>query len=79
MPLTLYAEIYESGSAPQGWLPVRGGATVRNRAVLRELRLLRVGKWKKVIKQGDFGEVHYFEHESGCVANVKFFYGTIKP
>jgi len=79
MPLTLYAEIYESGSAPQGWIPVRGGAPVRNRAVLRELRLLRVGKWKKVIKQGDFGEVHYFEHESGCVANVKFFYGTIKP
>ncbi len=82
MTLTLYAEIYASGSVPQGWIPVRGGALkypVRNRAVLRELRLLRVGKWKKVIKQGNFGEVHYFEHESGCVANVKFFYGAIKP
>ena len=81
MPLNLYAEIYESGSVPQSWIAVRGGALkypVRNRAVLRKLRLLRVGKWKKVIKQGNFGEVHYFEHESGSVANVKFFYGTIK-
>jgi len=53
MPLNLYAEIYESGAVPQGWIPVRGGALkypVRNRAVLRELRLLRVGKWKKGIK-----------------------------
>ncbi|MCP4629286.1 MAG: hypothetical protein GY850_38145 [bacterium] len=81
MPLNFYAEIYESGSVPQGWIPARGGALkypVRNRAVLRELRLLRAGKWKKVIKQGNFGEVHYFEHESGGVANVKFFYGKIK-
>jgi len=46
---------------------------VRNQAVLRELRHLRVGRWKKVIKQGNFGEVHYFEHESGSIASVKFF------
>lgn len=47
MPLNLYAEIYESGSVPQGWTSVRGGTlkySVRNRAVLRELRHLRVGK-----------------------------------
>ena len=46
---------------------------VRNRAVLRELRRLRAGQWKKVIKQGSVGEVHYFEHKSGSVAGVKFF------
>jgi len=46
---------------------------VRNRAVLRELRRLRAGKWKKVVKKGNFGEVHYFEHESGSVAGVNFF------
>lgn len=81
MPLNLYAEIYESGSVPQDWTPVRGGTLkypVRNRAVLRELRHLRVGRWKKVIKQGNFGEVHYFEHESGSVAGVKFFSRTAK-
>lgn len=78
MPLNLYPDIYASGSVPQGWVPVRGGVVkypVRNRAVLRELRRLRVGKWKKVIKQGNSGEVHYFEHESGSVAGVKFYPG----
>lgn len=80
MPLALYPDIYASGSVPQGWIPVRGGTLkypVRNRAVLRELRRLRPGRWKKVIKKGNFGEVHYFEHESGSVAGVKFFPGTI--
>ena len=28
---------------------------------------------KKVIKKDNSGEVHYFEHESGHVAGVKFF------
>jgi hypothetical protein len=53
-----------------------GGALkypVRNRAVLRELRRLRPGRWQKIIKQGNSGEVHYFEHSSGQVAGVKFF------
>jgi hypothetical protein len=45
---------------------------VRNQAVLRELRRLRRGRWQKVIKQGNLGEVHHFEHESGIVAGVKF-------
>lgn len=76
MPLNLYPDIYASGSVPQGWLPTRGGALkypVRNPAVLRELRRLARGKWQKVIKQGNTGEVHYFEHASGSVADVKFF------
>jgi hypothetical protein len=76
MPLNLHPNVYASGSVPQGWAPNRGATLkypVRNRAVLGELRGLRAGVWRKVIKQGNLGEVHYFEHESGSVAGVKFF------
>ena len=76
MPLNLYSDIYASASVPQDWTPLRGGALkypVRNRAVLRELRRLRSGRWQKVIKYGNIGEVHYFEHQSGRVAGVNFF------
>ena len=76
MPLNLYSDIYASGSVPQDWTPLRGGALkypVRNRAVRRVLRRLRSGRWQKVIKYGNIGEVHYFEHQSGRVAGVKFF------
>jgi len=75
MSLRLYADVRASGAVPDTWFPVRGGTIkypVRNRAVLRELRRLREGRWKKVIKLGRVGEVHYFEHESGSVAGVKF-------
>jgi len=41
--------------------------------VLRELRRLLPGKWYKVIKYGTRGELHYFEHESGAVADVKHY------
>ncbi len=80
MPLNLYPDIYAAGSVPRGWTPSRRGMLkypVRNRAVLRELRRLRAGRWKKVVKQGNLGEVHYFEHESGSVAGVKFFPRTV--
>jgi hypothetical protein len=76
MPLNLYSDVYASGSVPENWAPVKGGTLkypVRNKAVLRELRRLRAGHWKKVIKQGNSGEVHYFEHKSGEVAGVKYF------
>jgi hypothetical protein len=76
MPLNLYTDVYVSGSIPRGWTPSRGGTLkypVRNYAVLQEVRRLRPGKWQKVIKQGNLGEVHYFEHQSGNVAGVKFF------
>jgi hypothetical protein len=46
---------------------------VGNPVVLRYLRQLLPGKWQKVIKDGNLGEVHYFEHASGQVAGVKFF------
>jgi len=45
---------------------------VRNKAVRRYLRQLLPGQWQKVIKKGNTGEVHYFEHTSGQVAGVKF-------
>ncbi len=76
MPLHLYADVYASGSVPEGWVASKGGTLkypVRNRALLRCLRHLLPGKWQKVIKDGNIGEVHYFEHASGQVAGVKFF------
>ncbi len=45
--------------------------SVKNKEVLRYLRTLLAGRWKKVIKKGNHGEVHYFEHEFGRVAGVK--------
>lgn len=82
MPLNLYPDIYASGSVPQGWLLIKGGTIkypVRNLAVRRVLRQLLPGKWKKVIKKGNIGEVHYFEHGSGKVAGVKFLPKKAKP
>lgn len=68
MPLHLYPNVYASGSVPAGWFPTKDGTIkypVRNQAVRHYLRQLLPGKWQKVIKQGNIGEVHYFEHESG--------------
>lgn len=76
MPLHLYPNVYASGSVPHGWRAIAGSQVkypVRNAEVLRYLRTLATGKWQKVIKPGNIGEVHYFEHESGQVAGVKYF------
>lgn len=76
MPLHLYPNVYASGSVPAGWIPTKGGTIkypVRNLAVRRHLRQLLPGKWQKVIKKGNSGEVHYFEHASGQVADVKYY------
>ena len=76
MPLHLYPDVHSSGSVPAVWLPDKGGTIkypVLNPAVLRYLKQLLAGKWQKVIKKGNSGEVHYFEHASGQVARVKFF------
>jgi len=75
MPLHLYQNVYASGSVPTDWSPIKGCAIkypVRNPAVLLYLRQLLAGKWQKVIKKGNSGEVHYFEHSSGQVAGIKF-------
>jgi hypothetical protein len=74
MPLHLYPNVYASGSVPAGWKPTQGGAIkypVRNKVLHQYLRQLATGRWQKVIKKGDPGEIHYFEHESGQVADVK--------
>ena len=76
MPLHLYPDVYASGSVPVGWKPVKGGTIkypVRNPAVHRYLRQLLAGSWQKVIRKGNNGDVHYFEHASGQVADVKYF------
>ncbi|HZK80760.1 MAG TPA: hypothetical protein VFC46_06820 [Humisphaera sp.] len=76
MPLHLYRDVFASGSVPAGWTANKGGALkypVRNLKLLGYLRELLPGKWQKVIKYGNTGEVHYFEHGSGQVADVKFF------
>jgi hypothetical protein len=75
MPLYVYSNIYSSGSIPDGWEPIKGGTIkypVRNRKVRHYLRQLLPGSWHKVIKAGNTGEAHYFEHKSGKVAGVKF-------
>ena len=76
MPLDLYPNIRASGSVPESWKPTRGNADkfpVYNAPLLKYLRRLQSGKWQKVIKYGNNGEVHYFEHELESVADVKFF------
>ena len=76
MPLHLYPNVHASGSIPESWKPAPGTALkypVRNAAVLAHLRELIPGKWQKVIKKGNIGEIHYFEHASGQVAGVKYF------
>jgi hypothetical protein len=76
MPLHVYRDVFASGSIPAGWTPNKGGALkypVRNLKLLGYLRELLPGRWQKVIKYGNTGEVHYFEHGSGQVADVKFF------
>lgn len=75
MPLHLYPNIYASGKVPADWVP--SGAlqkySVRNDTVLDYLRELPPGRWQKVYRYGELGEVHYFEHASGPVAGVKYY------
>ncbi len=74
MPLHLYPDVYATGSVPPGWVPIKGGTIkypVRNVAVRSYLRQLLLGRWQKIIKKGNSGDVHYFEHVSGQVTGVK--------
>jgi hypothetical protein len=82
MPLHLFPDVYASGSVPAGWVPDPGGTLkypVRNKKLLQYLRKLLPGRWQKVIKNGNTGEVHYLEHGSGQVAGVKFFPKQANP
>ena len=76
MALHVYPHIRASGSLPEQWEPIRGGAIkypARNSQLRLYSRDVLPGQWQKVIKRGNIGEAHYFEHESGQVAGVKFF------
>jgi hypothetical protein len=76
MPLHIYSSVHASGSVPKDWVPASDGTfkyPVRNAALRRYLQQLLPGRWRKVIKRGNIGEVHYFEHASGKVAGVKYF------
>lgn len=75
MPLHVYESIRAYGSVPPGWVPEKQPPVkyrVRNKLLATHLRELRRGRWLKVLKGGSTGEVHYFEHQSGAVAGVKF-------
>ena len=58
---------------PEGYAQVPGTKPCRTPGVAASASR----KVEKVIKQGNLGEVHYFEHESGSVAGVKFFPRTV--
>jgi len=76
MPLNLYVTIFESGSVPDGWKPVKHGTTrysVSDSSVLAYLQTLLPGKWEKVVSVGRPGNVHYFQHVTGHVAGVKHY------
>ncbi len=76
MPLRVFANVRLSGSVPENWIPDAQSPLkypVRNQKLLRHLRSLLSGRWRKVIKTGNTGEVHYFEHSSGSAAGVKFY------
>ena len=82
MPLNLDPNVYASGSVPSGWVPIPRGTIkypVRNHQLRLYLKQLLPGKWQKVIKKGSSGDIHYLEHESGQVADVKFFPGPSAP
>jgi hypothetical protein len=76
MPLHVYRSIYASGSIPQQWKPIRGG-TIKYPIRERELNSIFVhfylGNGEKSLRWVTQVEAHYFEHESGHVAGVKFF------
>jgi len=73
----LYNSWKEAPQVPKDWKPADppGGLVkvpVRNRQLLAALRHVLPGKWVKMYRYGKDGtEVHYFEHSSGKVFNVK--------
>jgi hypothetical protein len=74
MALHVYPNIRASGRIPERWKPKKGGTfkyPIRDPDVLIYLRSLLPGRWRKVIKEGNIGDAHYFEHQSGNVAGVK--------
>jgi hypothetical protein len=73
----LYNSWKQGPGVPENWRPAAPpGAVhkvpVKNKQLLRVLRQTLAGKWVKVYRLGQDGtEIHYFEHESGKVCQVK--------
>ena len=76
--IRLYKSWRESENVPDGWRAAEPPGAVRNvrvknPEVLLALRQALPGYWVKVYRRGvDGSEVHYFKHESGAVALVKW-------
>ncbi|OTA14161.1 hypothetical protein Xvie_03939 [Xenorhabdus vietnamensis] len=73
-----YKSIKDAPQYPKGFRPVQDGTTkhiINRKDLLRDLREVRAGKWYKVYKNGTVNgnkvSIHYFQHESGQVFNVK--------
>jgi hypothetical protein len=67
----------QSPAVPPKWRAAKPPGALRkvrihNTMLLQELRNLLPGRWVKVYRYGEDGtEIHYCEHVSGKVANVK--------
>ncbi|MDC9591724.1 hypothetical protein PSI23_21180 [Xenorhabdus sp. XENO-10] len=73
-----YKSIKDAPQYPKGFRPVQDGTTkhiINRKDLLRDLREVKAGKWYKVYKNGSVNgnkvSIHYFQHESGQVFNVK--------
>ncbi len=79
--MEIYRSWREWPGVPAGWKPAdppgaRDIVRVKNSLVLRLLRKALPGRWRKVFLKGrDGSEIHYFVHESGDVALLKYKYG----
>ncbi|SFN82542.1 hypothetical protein [Xenorhabdus japonica] len=73
-----YKSIKDAPQYPKGFRPVQNGTTrvVNNKKVLQDLRSVRAGQWYKIYKNGYSASnqrvsIHYFQHKSGLVFDVK--------
>jgi hypothetical protein len=68
-----FNSIWDSEKIPDGWrLLTTRKVKIKNRLLLAELRKVKPGKWQKIYSVGADGtEIHYFQHQSGIVFNVK--------
>jgi len=76
--LNIYRGKTSAPQWPKGFTPARGQTIkdpVTNRELLSQLRSQMPGQWQKVYENGWIDgqqvSVHYFQHESGAVFNVK--------
>ncbi|MDC9596481.1 hypothetical protein [Xenorhabdus anantnagensis] len=78
-----YKSIKDAPQYPKGFRPVQDGTTrnvVNNKKVLQDLRAVRAGQWYKIYKNGYSASnqrvsIHYFQHKSGLVFDVKVHHG----